>query len=641
MSSSRNTVSARQIYNNTNSLVQKKLRDETSDTFQGFVKIPVDELPPLAKLFNQLSFPFKKEEDEKEPSSTHKINKTLIGPLEGNKWTHFFKNYAHSPLSDTSATIAEAEAAIGALYKFLAPGNVPTTRLYYDLDPQGKYKFVGITSKAIPNFKSNLEDPLQEQDTVVEFLLDENKEKEIINKKRILIQSLLNIIEEIDHKARIGFPMVSTVKKLCNAWLNSANVSVNFRQTLVDFIFKKNEEIQFTNNSLAQLINDLEGRRNHIIERKHHTEYKRELDLLKRAIDTANLLHNLIDRKKVTLQKVRYLELLDQKATEKKINLDAQPFQIIFIDTEDNKKISIFAKHLRNYRRIRRLTESLVARYLMQDTDGHINNMNKEGDIYDFDMAKLRFLFNIRENRLFDAQLRQPDDLTFVITERDIANFFDIVDANYYYWVTKPTSRMGSTFKEGFSKLICNIAANYFLPEHTEVFINLAKTDIVRYHSLKCFLKYALMDGSICKNYLKLHLRPHATFLDKKDNQTKCLLDEMIKDEEERISEVRRILINLPQFKSLMDLDKEFIINSLKKEFLERKTKVDNKIQKIMNGEINLPLAPFQELSNSINLGEIDKKFRRMLMAIYDKDVAQQVIVRNPGIQRTVRIHPS
>lgn len=626
-----NKPNAREIFT-TNNLVQKKLENGTLN--QGLVKMPRNadlppELPPLAKPFGQLSFPFKDEEDKKDPTSAHRTNRALIGPPNGKNWTHFFKHYDRSYFYEPAATIAEAEAAIGALYKFLAPDNVPTTRLYFD---ENTLEFVGVTSKAIPNFKSNFEDPLQEKDTIVQFNADNIIETEIAKKSDYLsqaIQSLITVIGDRNKGQASYIPGLSYIKGVCNYRLNTGKTSIKFKEILVNFQ-KTNHDVQFTEEKLKTLIKDFEERKAYVSEYLNDEVHKFELDLIKISIDVAKLLYTLISRKTVPLSAIPYLEMLDKKAITEKINLDQNPNRIISLIYK-GKPISIIAKYLKNYRRVKRLTQSLVARYLMQDTDGHINNMDKEGNIYDFDMAKLRFLFNFRKNKPLDNWLRQPDDLMFVITSRDIANFFDITDANYYYWVTKPTTNMESYVKKGVS-YVYTIAANYFMPEHTEVFLNLSKTPIVSYHSLKGFLKYALWNGEICRNYLKLHMRPYATFIDKKDGLEKSLMEEMVKDEEERISQVRDILINLPQFQDLMEEHDEFIFASIKEELVARKQKVEKKIEKIIKFEENIPVQPFKELADSINIEDIELKFRKMMAETKMAKTAAQRIIPVPVI---------
>lgn len=606
------------------------------------VKIPQHsarpkELPPLAKPLSHLSFPFKEEEDKKELTSAHRNNKAIIGPSDGKRFTHFFKHCKRQVLWDNAATIAEAEAAIGAIFKFLAPRNVPTTRVYYD---DKTYEFAGITSKAIPNFKSNFEDPLQEQDLVVKFTSESIIEKETESQRKMLIlgiSELINCLSSYAENRSSYIPGVNTFKSVFNYYRPQPDTSIKLKEYLITYRDLHND-VKFTDKKILELLDNLKARFKYVMEKLNDAEHALELALLKKIIDTTDLAYRLEVQKTVPLSSVPYLELLSEKAFQEKIDLDADPDRIISIE-ENNKNFSIAAKYLKNFITKKKHVQNLLYNLHLKNPDMHNRNFSKYGMTFDFDMAQLPFLFSFREGKIWDTILRTPDENMFKITAHDLLHFPNIKDANFYYWAA--TQRITSS---------PSLSSNNFRPEDTALFQSLENDPITIYFKYLGSLLFALTNKETYYNIYTLHLRPHATFVDRRENHTKRgkvkrLAEEMSLDDTERGKQVIDVMIHLEQFQDVIQIVGPALLRDIEKHFTAYKNKVDKKIAKIkaLNEISECPVdeTPFQRLADSINIPEIKSRCEQIFNdARIAKEVAQQVAAKTNnhtvGFRRSV-----
>ena len=137
-------------------------------------------MPPEARPISDLIFLNRDKEDGQEKPSAHKMNEVKIKNSDDPDAIHMCKNVIDDLEPDNPIVegLKNLNESIGQyLCEF-----VPDTCAYYDTN----YKFVGITSKKIINFKSNKEDPLTEKDFIIEvndLIIDNDKIQN--NQKRV------------------------------------------------------------------------------------------------------------------------------------------------------------------------------------------------------------------------------------------------------------------------------------------------------------------------------------------------------------------------------------------------------------------------------------------------------------------------
>lgn len=564
--------------------------------------------PHSAKPKSKLLFPLKTYEDLQERSSAHPVNKTVkarddidleqikkLRKLENVQRFYFFKN------NKPGSPISELEALCGAFYRFIAPENVPATHAYYDED--NEVKFIGVTSKAIPGFKTNHDVPLEETDTFIELIKDLIEEETEIQSKKVSkdIEELTNYLDKIFSSTQNSYmeSSVQYIKNLYNFYWSSAYTAVKLRETLVTF---KNSDpkLKFSPQSIQALLDFLRNRVIHIEKDLNDPDtYRDELVLLKNLTNSAENLLDLALQKAVTISANRKLEEAYKLTKANGIDLEK---------LKDEEKItcdgfSITVKDLKNYRIVKRLAVALVTRYLMQDTDGHNQNMSKDGWLIDFDMAKLRILFQFRNPDFWDRRLRQPSERTFIVTARDIAEFPNIRDADFYYWPTKATLLTKSMAKK--ISWVYTVRENFFEKKDNDVFQKLSTNPVFIFHKYKTLLKYILTDGNMFRNIGKLHLREDLTYRDENDGKFKNLLDEIINDEEARIQKVRDVLIKMPEFQKFLAHNGKYVLQLIKDEFLDYRNKYKLKLKE---------KPYYKELVNSINLEEIHKRYKQIFI---------------------------
>lgn len=462
------------------------------------------------------------------------------------------------------------------------------------------HRFVGVSSKAIPNFRTNHDVPLEEQDTIIELIKDlieeetETQCQELSND----VKELTSYLEKVFSTSQEGYVSsgVQYVRDLYNFFWNSAYTSVKLRDTLTTFTNSDNK-LKFSPQSIQALLEFLRNRVTHIERDLKDPAYNEELVFLKKTANSAEKLLDLVMQKSVTISANRKLEEAYRLAIARGIDI---------LSADDNERItcdgfSIKIKDLKNYRIVKRLAVALVTRYLMQDTDGHNQNMSKDGWLIDFDMAKLRILFQFREPDFWDRRLRQPTERTFVITERDIANFPNIVDADFYYWPTKATILTKSMAKK--ISLVYTVRENFFEKKDNDTFKKLATNPVFVFHKYKTLLKYILTDRKMYQTIGKFHLRDDVMYKDWNDGKVKNLLDEIVNDEEARIQKMREVLVKMPEFQKFMAYNGKYVMNLIKEEFLAYRNKYKAKIKEKPH---------FKEVVNAINLDEIHKNYLKI-----------------------------
>ena len=522
--------------------------------------------PLEARSLERLQFPNKEEEDKQVRKSAHSVNigiKANTQQLQnhGNYFVYFFKNN-DANLTPPESYISELEALCTAFYQFLAPKNVPSAHAYYHF-VDTKFAFVGVASKGIPNFVSNYKSPLLKSDTKL-TVMTEIIEAEAQVKCTELKIAIKNLIHSLDRSpgpsASYFYSGLQYTKNFCNFYC--ANTAVSLQNELTSFLQLK----KITHKDLDSLLLKLLNRQRHI---PATSKYQKERELLDHTITCLEEINLKV------LDKIREFESFDQYQPPSDSLLNNEELLTQQID-EQVKKIT--AHDLKNYRILKRQATALVARYLMQDTDGHNQNMSKDGWIIDFDMAKLNIAFQFRNASERDKLLRRPDEKTFVVTTNDVRNFPDITDANYFYWVTKETILPESLIPSAPPWLYK--IENFFRKIDNDVYKNLARNPIFLFFKWTAFLKYILCDGDIFRKIGELHLRADLFYKDEQDGRKKNLLDEIILDEQQRIKKLCEVLLNIPQFQNFMVRHGVYAFKLINEDITEFKNKMQKKDQK-------------------------------------------------------------
>jgi hypothetical protein len=576
------------------------------------------ELPKKFKPVHKLYYPNKANEDSKKSTSAHRTNTAKrVARRDG---SHYYIYKHINPVSLKSkkreASIAEGEAACAAWAKFLAPENVPTYRVCYD---EATQSIVSVISTAIENFKTNAADPLLEKDTIVTLNGDSGVQTEILQQRKLLseaIASLETCIRERNKKNSSYIPGLKKVKNLWNRHATGETTSIKILDYLKEFKHFDND-VKYCERRINELINQLQARYDYVLENKaQETDYKKEILILAKALKTAGTLQGLNKKTSQPLS-IPILEKLDKKAREDKEQLTIGNTNRLISIIQNGKTYSITAKSLKNFRNVKRQITQLGTRYLSQDTDGHNQNMTKDGWMIDFDMAKLPILYSFRQGKYYDDYVRAPKKDMFVITENDIVNFPNIKDAKFYYWAAKQVPEFEQSVISKLS-FFYTITENFFKPEDNEVFTNLANNNIAIFYKYKLFLKYAVLTPMIYATLIALHVRPDATFIDRREKipKEKKLLDEMIKDEANRMQEMRKVLVNIPQFKTFLDENGEYAWEMIKEEILAEKAKYQAKIDGL-NQKYDedaavrmMKIRPYQRIVDALDMNIIEENYK-------------------------------
>jgi len=550
---------------------------------------PPDNIPKKARPVSNLLFPNKPAEDALPKKTAHVVNTACKKNPKKPDELYYFKN------NDAGAEISELEAACCSILQFLAPDNVPSARSYYDENQD--YKFIGVTSKAIPGFKSNRDDPLQEKDIIIEV-----REKDIEQQRNCLqdaIKELMQVTDRSSQQTQNGSFLnigLQYSKNIYNFYASSAPTAVKFREDLLTFM---KMEGKYSQDSLFALKKLLQTRREHILKDIHNTsQYGNELQLLENAVLCADYLFKNTDS--IMPETIDKLEELDRIVRAKKLDLNTLNENHVITAKIFANDFQIKVKSLKNYRIVKGQAIGECTRYIGKDPDGHNRNMNKYGQIIDFDMAKLNLLFRFRNRGLMDRMFREPGKKSFIVTERDIRFFPDIRDADFFYWPTKQSSVTQSVVDT-----IPKIFENFFTQHDNEVYKKLASNPIFIFHKFKTFLKYMLSNAQIHRSIAKLHMRTDVTFSND-EGHVKNLFDEFVRDEGARIQEITQTLVPMREFRDFLAIHGEYAFKLIKEEISQYRMKYEKK----------LAAKPYyKELVDSIDINEIEKKFREIFLA--------------------------
>lgn len=565
--------------------------------------------PPEAKAYDSLVFPDKENEDNKGATSAHKTN---VAIKKTNLKKLIFKNHPPDP-SMRYHYMPELETVMTAFAKLYNPDNVPTMRAYFDyLEGQG-WVYVGTASRIINNWEPNRHKPLLPEDIQIDFI-NKTINKEIAKQKDALLEALKKIAIVLRRRPAKNASIAATVGQHTKNVFNffRPKTAVNLKDSIKNIIQGKKIDYPIVDDLLSKLLE----RKKKIALKKDNNNYQYETRVLNECIE---ILEDIVSS---AFNDVITLEKFDQCKKNENLILEDCPDNEILHATIDNKEVLVSAKELKNYRIVKNLAVGLVTRYDLEDTDGHNLNFSKFGPYIDCDMSLLRILFQFRKTTLSDQRLRKPNENTFIITEYDIANFPDIEDADFYYWVTKQT--WVPEYLASSVSWFQLIPENRFRNSDNEVFKALARNPVFVFHKYLTLTKLMCLDENIHRNIAKLHMRDLEyedidDIKNKKNSDDKVplrkALDEITADRKQRIKDKHDVLIKMRMYQKIINKHGNFVYAAIKKQLDEYRNKKINKLAKKPH---------YKDLIESLDPDKIKNRFDKIKEDVHDQQFGER-----------------
>lgn len=329
---------------------------------------------------------------------------------------YFFKQHAYG------SWISELEAYCGSICQFLAGSEyVPSTRPWFD----DNGKAVGVSSKLIEGFESNLNNPLMPCDTKIDSVCIN------IEHCQRIIKALANQLIEI-YNQEIG----ETSRSAPYAFLEDnyhalfdTEPTIYFAKTcLLEFL---DSDEPFSDLALGTLHNQLIKRSNELSQ----SENASELYLVSQTRQAIQALKELYKNENPDHLSIKIFEKIDKAIKNKGMMISAS--YGLITEEIDGCYYTISQMDLHNYRIIRGQAVSLTTSYIFKNGDDNNTNRSKKGQFFDFDWAKSNILMDFQEQSDFNELFRRPTEGSFACDENNIRNFPDVYDPTLFYWPTK------------------------------------------------------------------------------------------------------------------------------------------------------------------------------------------------------------
>lgn len=196
-------------------------------------------------------------------------------------------------------------------------------------------------------------------------------------------------------------------------------------------IFNNNEN-RFSIDSIGYLTHILRERMSLLDAERDRVE----IDLINPITQCTEKLHTLEAKSDDASIYIEELEEIDRQIKLKLI--DIHEHSIIDIEI-GSRQIRVKSEDILHYRIIKGLAISLVTRYVYKEGDNNALNNDKNGKMVDFEMTNLPLSFQFKVLDPFTKLAREPHPNSFVCTAKDIREFPDVTDADFYSWPTKQT----------------------------------------------------------------------------------------------------------------------------------------------------------------------------------------------------------
>jgi len=349
----------------------------------------------------------------------HRAKKRKRHSDEINTKEYYFKA-KRSKVSDAEV---ELEAYSSEICRLISGKEyVPSARAYYD-----KNQYTGIASRFLPEFKTNYQNSLKIEETIIDALSSSHLKNAIINDVKDLISESQN--EESGAFVSSLFSL-NTMK------------SGYFKYLLSNYLDCENK---FDEDSLKQLVSDINQRIQFI--NKNKMSNTNELTLCQH-------LNNLIEKYQLSPSSsnnqnnitIQQLERADQIAKNEMLDIEHLNSDE-FIINYDNQDIRFKVSDLVKYRIAKGLATTLTTRYIFMEGDCNNSNMSKDGLIVDFGMTKFDVALQLMDENALVKILENSNRNSFKCTARDIRSFPHLRDAEPRYWPTNESSITQILFK--------------------------------------------------------------------------------------------------------------------------------------------------------------------------------------------------
>lgn len=186
------------------------------------------------------------------------------------------------------------------------------------------------------------------------------------------------------------------------------------------------------------------------------------------------------------------------------------------------------------------------------------------------------------------------DHITAVEAE-DINNFYGVIDTLFEELKAR-FDFCSSEFKKEWD---C-INRNTFSREDNEVYKSLAYNPVFIFHKYKTFLKYILTNEEMYRAYVSLNISKKPC--NEVEGKSYSLGERLVNDELQRISEVRKTLVGMPDFKHFLVEHGQFAFELIKEEFQITKDKYAKKENAVH----------YQKLVQALDIEVIEGEFNNL-----------------------------
>lgn len=514
---------------------------------------------------------------------------------------YFFKINDAMPSSEFSP-MSELEAVCWSHYRLYLDDLVPhdVAAIY---DDNAGYRFIGVVSENIPQFKPFRSEPITENDLNLGLFPFELVD---IDKTFSDLMSSLNALVKHLEDSNAPSKQSTSLSSIYRFTANLANyytpsitgeyTSAWFRDDLIKLITKKKadarefldelsgyllkrlahifpgcldekqkQSLQATAPSRDLLQSSIIAIDNDLLKDRHlkKTEWETERTLLRSILQLTQRYREECLANKQKLEQgaelVQQLVKLDHALRAKHIVLEELDPQLNVATLTEHDCPPVSAQQLQKFRRIAGQGASLIAFLYGADHDRHPFNLSGDGTHIDFDLSKIPILIKYKKAGLFEKWNITPNKTDFSLTEIDIVKFPALVNA-------KPRCHPAR------QNLFVSTAIQYTDAE-TSNYKKLANNPIFDFFKYKTLLKIMLTTPAMHEALTRLHIRQEDGIAQKSsEDLSKQLFREIVDYDTDRLRELRSIMTSMhekgyDQFQEFLKHHGTFALNMILEEF--------------------------------------------------------------------------
>lgn len=332
----------------------------------------------------------------------------------------------------SNAALSELEAYAANVCQFLAtPAYVATTYPIHDINNEA----YGVLSKHMDAFKTNQQDPLTKEDTVINSKLLAAEKAQ-----RILMQQLMTLLHFYDNTLKIT---PSTLQYAYYTFISVPPAQYKLREILANF---RNKTTKFNGNDINMLSFYLTKCINYIKKTiEHHSsaidfhnlaKERALLDEIKNSIECISNQPFMSDQEKIS---VEILEEFDKFIKKNRIDLDKVNDNTL-THTIFGVTRQISVTDLKNYRQLKGIATTQTAQFICKNVDNNNQNISKNGMIVDFAWAKANIASKLHTKEGYMELAFMLGKEPLKATQENIQYLPDTNehdDIHLYYWPTK------------------------------------------------------------------------------------------------------------------------------------------------------------------------------------------------------------